>query len=140
MRQLAGHKKALLAKKPLDSKNPSPYTSAGIKHCLLKQTVGIRSQSIVGMGGRQTRCRILEWQRAGCKENGMASGFGWKARIRHLYPSGGLCDYVPQLMAPTGFQYLTTRLSFRKSRKGRSHRNDGENWREHRGIQIVKGC
>jgi maleate isomerase len=46
----------------------------------------------------------------------MTSGFGWKARIGHLYPSGGLCDYELQLMAPAGVQYLTTRLSFRKSR------------------------
>jgi maleate isomerase len=46
----------------------------------------------------------------------MTLGFGWKARIGQLYPSGGLCDYEPQFMAPAGVQYLTTRLSFRKSR------------------------
>lgn len=45
----------------------------------------------------------------------MVLGFGWKARIGQLYPSGGLCDYEPQIMAPTGVQFLTTRLSFRKS-------------------------
>jgi maleate isomerase len=45
----------------------------------------------------------------------MALGFGWKARIGQLYPSGGLCDYEPQIMAPAGVQFLTTRLSFRKS-------------------------
>ncbi len=44
------------------------------------------------------------------------SGFGWKARIGQLYPSGGLCDHEPQLMAPAGVQFLTTRLRFRKSR------------------------
>jgi len=42
-------------------------------------------------------------------------GFGWKARIGQLYPSGGLCDHEPQLMAPAGVQFLTTRLTFRKS-------------------------
>ncbi len=44
------------------------------------------------------------------------SGFGWKARIGQLYPSGGLCDHEPQLMAPAGVQFLTTRLRFRTSR------------------------
>ncbi len=43
------------------------------------------------------------------------SGFGWKARIGQLYPSGGLCDHEPQLMAPAGVQFLTTRLSFRQA-------------------------
>lgn len=43
-------------------------------------------------------------------------GFGWKARIGQLYPSGGLCDYEPQIMAPPGVQFLTTRLRFRKAR------------------------
>ena len=43
-------------------------------------------------------------------------GFGWKARIGQLYPSGGLCDYEPQIMAPPGVQFLTTRLSFPKAR------------------------
>ena len=46
----------------------------------------------------------------------MVSGFGSKARIGQLYPSGGLCDHEPQLMAPAGVQFLTTRLGFRKSR------------------------
>jgi maleate isomerase len=46
----------------------------------------------------------------------MGLGFGWKARVGHLYPSGGLCDYEPQMMAPEGVQFVTTRLSFRKSR------------------------
>jgi maleate isomerase len=44
------------------------------------------------------------------------SGFGWKARIGQLYPSGGLCEHEPQLMAPAGVRFLTTRLAFRKSR------------------------
>jgi len=46
----------------------------------------------------------------------VAIGFGSKARIGQLYPSGGLCDYEPQIMAPPGVQFLTTRLSFRNSR------------------------
>lgn len=46
----------------------------------------------------------------------MALGFGWKARIGHLYPSAGICDYEPQLMAPEGVQFLTTRLAFRRAR------------------------
>lgn len=46
----------------------------------------------------------------------MALGFGWKARIGHLYPSAGLCDYEPQAMAPEGVQFLTTRLGFRRAR------------------------
>jgi len=45
----------------------------------------------------------------------MVLGFGWKARIGQLYPSGGLCDYEPQVMAPEGVQFLTTRLGFRKA-------------------------
>lgn len=45
----------------------------------------------------------------------MALGFGWKARIGQLYPSGGLCDYEPQAMAPEGVQFITTRLSFAKA-------------------------
>ena len=32
----------------------------------------------------------------------MSLGFGTTARIGQLYPSGGLCDYEPQLMAPAG--------------------------------------
>ncbi len=46
----------------------------------------------------------------------MALGFGWKARIGQLYPSAGLCDYEPQVMAPEGVQFLTTRLVFRRAR------------------------
>jgi maleate isomerase len=42
----------------------------------------------------------------------MSIGFGFKARIGHLYPSGGLCDYEIQAMAPDGVQFLTTRLPF----------------------------
>ncbi|TAK47284.1 MAG: arylmalonate decarboxylase [Xanthobacteraceae bacterium] len=45
----------------------------------------------------------------------MALGFGWKARIGHLYPSGGLCDYEPQAMAPDGVQFVTTRMSFQST-------------------------
>ncbi|OYD65423.1 UNVERIFIED_ORG: maleate isomerase [Burkholderia sp. CF145] len=43
----------------------------------------------------------------------MSIGFGELARIGHLYPSGGLCDFEIQLMAPPGVQSLTTRLPFR---------------------------
>lgn len=46
----------------------------------------------------------------------MSLGFGAKARIGHLYPSAGICDYEPQLMAPEGVQFLTTRLAFRRAR------------------------
>jgi maleate isomerase len=42
-------------------------------------------------------------------------GFGDDARIGHLYPSGGLCDYEVQLMAPAGVQFVTTRMPFRAS-------------------------
>jgi maleate isomerase len=45
----------------------------------------------------------------------MSCGFGTRARIGHLYPSGGLCDYEIQLMAPDGVQFLTSRLPFRHS-------------------------
>lgn len=45
----------------------------------------------------------------------MSLGFGWKAKIGQLYPSGGQCDYEPQLMAPPGVQFLTTRLPFTRS-------------------------
>lgn len=45
----------------------------------------------------------------------MSLGFGTTARIGQLYPSGGLCDYEPQLMAPAGVQFLTTRLAFRRT-------------------------
>lgn len=43
----------------------------------------------------------------------MSIGFGTLARIGHLYPSGGLCDFEVQLMAPEGVQFVTTRLPFR---------------------------
>lgn len=45
----------------------------------------------------------------------MSIGFGYKARIGQLYPSGGLCDFEPQLMAPSGVQFLTTRMTFKRS-------------------------
>jgi maleate isomerase len=45
----------------------------------------------------------------------MSIGFGTTARIGHLYPSGGLCDYEVQLMAPDGVQFLTTRLPFNRT-------------------------
>lgn len=45
----------------------------------------------------------------------MSSGFGHRARIGHLYPSGGLCDYEIQSMAPEGVQFVTTRLPFRRT-------------------------
>ncbi len=37
---------------------------------------------------------------------------GWRVRIGQLYPSGGLCDFEPQRMAPPGVQFVTTRMSF----------------------------
>lgn len=43
----------------------------------------------------------------------VSSGYGDRARVGHLYPSGGLCDYELQLMAPQGVQFLTTRMPFR---------------------------
>lgn len=43
----------------------------------------------------------------------MSIGFGHLARIGHLYPSGGLCDFEIQAMAPEGVQFVTTRLPFR---------------------------
>ncbi|MGF6613010.1 maleate isomerase [Paraburkholderia sp. WSM4175] len=43
----------------------------------------------------------------------MSIGFGHLARIGHLYPSGGLCDFEIQAMAPDGVQFVTTRLPFR---------------------------
>ncbi|AXL50271.1 arylmalonate decarboxylase [Paraburkholderia caffeinilytica] len=43
----------------------------------------------------------------------MSIGMGTLARIGHLYPSGGLCDFEVQLMAPEGVQFVTTRLPFR---------------------------
>lgn len=45
----------------------------------------------------------------------MSIGFGHRARVGHIYPSGGLCDYEIQLMAPEGVQFLTTRLPFRRT-------------------------
>src|SRR3972149_11808472 len=42
--------------------------------------------------------------------------FGWRARIGQLYPSGGLCDFEPQRMAPPGVQFVTTRMTFRGTR------------------------
>lgn len=45
----------------------------------------------------------------------MYLGYGWRAKIGHLYPSGGQCDFEPQLMAPEGVQFLTTRLRFRNA-------------------------
>ncbi len=45
----------------------------------------------------------------------MSIGYGTAARIGHLYPSGGLCDYEIQLMAPDGVQFLTTRMPFRRT-------------------------
>jgi len=42
-------------------------------------------------------------------------GFGTVARVGHLYPSGGLCDYEIQLMAPEGVHFLTTRMPFRRT-------------------------
>lgn len=43
----------------------------------------------------------------------MSLGFGTRARVGQLYPSGGLCDYELQVMAPDGVQVLTTRMPFR---------------------------
>lgn len=45
----------------------------------------------------------------------MSHGFGTRARVGHLYPSGGLCDYEIQLMAPEGVQFVTTRVPFRRT-------------------------
>lgn len=45
----------------------------------------------------------------------MSIGFGWAARIGQLYPSGGLCDFEPQMMAPGEVQFLTTRMTFKRS-------------------------
>ncbi len=47
----------------------------------------------------------------------MSQGYGWKAKIGQLYPSGGQCDFEPQIMAPPGVQFVTTRLPFRRSHK-----------------------
>ncbi|QKW13456.1 aspartate/glutamate racemase family protein [Verrucosispora sp. NA02020] len=51
----------------------------------------------------------------------MSLGFGTAARIGHLYPSGGLCDYELQLMAPDGVQLVTTRMPFRRSSLADDH-------------------
>lgn len=45
----------------------------------------------------------------------MSLGFGYQARIGHLYPSGGLCDFEVQLMAPSGVQFVTTRMPFSRT-------------------------
>ncbi|MFB9947980.1 hypothetical protein ACFFP0_03920 [Rhizobium puerariae] len=47
----------------------------------------------------------------------MSLGFGYRARIGQLYPSGGICDFEMQRMAPEGVQFLTTRMSFRDTSK-----------------------
>lgn len=45
----------------------------------------------------------------------MNPGIGTLARIGQLYPSGGLCDHEPQLMAPPGVRFVTTRVPFRQT-------------------------
>ena len=45
----------------------------------------------------------------------MSLGYGWRAKIGQLYPSGGQSEYEPQLMAPEGVAFLTTRLPFKKA-------------------------
>lgn len=45
----------------------------------------------------------------------VSSRFGHRARIGHIYPSGGICDHEIALMAPDGVQFLTTRLPFRNT-------------------------
>ncbi|GAB3199803.1 aspartate/glutamate racemase family protein [Nocardioides hungaricus] len=45
----------------------------------------------------------------------MSIGFGTRARVGHLYPSGGICDHEIQLMAPEGVQFVTTRVSFTRT-------------------------
>ncbi|HZJ97816.1 MAG TPA: aspartate/glutamate racemase family protein [Oligella sp.] len=45
----------------------------------------------------------------------MSIGFGYRSKIGQLYPSGGLCDFEVQLMAPEGVQFLTTRMPFKRS-------------------------
>lgn len=47
----------------------------------------------------------------------MSLGFGDRARIGHLYPSGGLCDFELQRMAPEGVQFVVTRMPFRDTSK-----------------------
>lgn len=51
----------------------------------------------------------------------MSLGFGTLARIGQLYPSGGLCDYEVQLMAPEGVQFVTTRVPFKKTDINQHH-------------------
>ncbi len=42
--------------------------------------------------------------------------YGWRARIGHLYPSGGITgEFELQRMAPEGVVFLTTRLNFPKA-------------------------
>jgi maleate isomerase len=45
----------------------------------------------------------------------MSEGFGTRARVCHLYPAGGLCDFEIQAMAPDGVQFVTTRVPFRRT-------------------------
>lgn len=45
----------------------------------------------------------------------MSFGFGFRSKIGQLYPSGGLCDFEMQVMAPEGVQFLTTRMPFKRS-------------------------
>ncbi|WP_109466660.1 maleate cis-trans isomerase family protein [Albibacillus kandeliae] len=45
----------------------------------------------------------------------MYLGYGWRAKIAQLYPSGGQCDFEVQRMAPEGVQFVTTRLTFTRS-------------------------
>ena len=45
----------------------------------------------------------------------MSIGFGSRARVGHIYPSGGICDHEIQMMAPAGVQFLTTRVPFRRT-------------------------
>ncbi|MFE9958939.1 hypothetical protein [Micromonospora sp. NPDC005299] len=45
----------------------------------------------------------------------MSIGFGTRARVGHIYPSGGICDYEIQMMAPDGIHFLTTRLPFSRT-------------------------
>lgn len=47
----------------------------------------------------------------------MSLGFGNRARVGHLYPSGGLCDFELQRMAPEGVQFVVTRMPFRYTSK-----------------------
>ncbi|HEY0297343.1 MAG TPA: arylmalonate decarboxylase [Bordetella sp.] len=43
--------------------------------------------------------------------------YGYRARVGQLYPSGGLCDFEMQRMAPEGVQFVTTRMPFRDTSK-----------------------